>query len=395
MIYLLYFESILLLYQVISRELYKSSIAILYLFVINTFVSPVVYYDLLNGESYITFSESNFEKYVVIGCIYIAWILALNMFMKNSKIIRLKYVRLVVNSPKTIKYVSRGIMGICLLYIVIYGNYFPLIQQIFHHSIMNLLDRPDVSGNIPFYFTMSTVMCSFFPMYFLFDKERRHNPKDIKYNLVWYAIIAFIMLVGGNKGIIVYFAIFIWIYIWKMRVDWRIILVGVLLLYVYEVTIYGSEMMLNRQLLEGLVSPLRRFFVTQGAMFINRIPIIEAGTNLSDTYISAYVYTRVYGGMGGSAPTYFIGDLMIKYGYVVGMIIGMIATVLIFVFSKYIDNLKGRKLYKYWGQFYLLYLVGNSAISSSFLIRAVIVLALSGMLSLVDRSKEDSDVVYS
>lgn len=253
---------------------------------------------------------------------------------------------------------------------------------------MALLDRPDVSGNIPFYFTMSTIMCSFFPMFYFFYKERRNKGKDLLYTAAWYGIIVFIMLVGGNKGIIVYFAFFVWIYIWKMRIDWRIVSAGILLLYIYEVTIYGSVKIFDGKLLEGLVSPLRRFFVTQGAMFINRIPLIESGVDLSDQYISAYVYTRVYGGAGGSAPTYFIGDLMIKYGYVIGMIIGMMVTFIIFLISKSLDSNKEMFLYKYWAQFYMIYLIGNASISFSFLIRAAIVIVLVSLLSVSDKSDE-------
>lgn len=389
--YLLYFEAFILVAQVIKNKLYKSSVAILYLFVFNTFVSPVVYYDLLNGKSYITFSDSDFNKYISIGCIYLVFIICINSIMRNHKMCRIfspwGNIR-IANSKIVIKWMGIGILVACFGYVLVFRDRYPLLQQLFHHNMMALLDRPDVSGNIPFYFTMSTIICSFFPMFYFFYKERRNKEKDLLYTAAWYGIIVFIMLVGGNKGIIVYFAFFIWIYIWRMRIDWRIVSAGVLLLYIYEVTIYGSVKIFDGQLLEGLVSPLRRFFVTQGAMFINRIPLIESGIDLSDQYISAYVYTRVYGGAGGSAPTYFIGDLMIRYGYVIGMIIGMMVTFIIFLISKSLDSNKEMSLYKYWAQFYMIYLIGNASISSSFLIRAAIVIILVNLLSVSDRSDE-------
>lgn len=401
MIFLLYIEAIILIIQIFRVKLYKSSIAILYLFIINTFVSPVIYYHLLGGDSYINFSINDFEKYVNIGCVYLMVVIMLNFFMNTRYNIAFRSgfgsVKLShANIGKT-KVFGYLIISLCMLYILIYRDRMPLLYQIMHQSTMAVLDRPDVSGSIPHYFTMSTIMSSFFPMFFFYVKERTTRTRKT-YTVAWYMLIIFILLVGGNKGMLVYFAIFVWMRIWKMKVDWRVVLAAVMLFYAYEVTIYGSVMILNGQLLAGLTSPLRRFFVTQGAMFINRIPIIEAGTDLSDTYISAYVYTRVYGGVGGSAPTYFIGDLMIEYGYVVGMLIGITTTAVIFCISKSIDSIKDNNLYKYWAQFYLLYLMGNSAISSSFLIRTIVVIALSGMLSLADKKRgieENSHVIFN
>lgn len=391
MIYFLYLEAILLIIQIIREKLYKSSIAILYLFIINTFVSPAVYYHLVGGDSYIQFSASDFDKYIKIGCVYLLFILVINVLMITKTSLNLSIkgfkVKFAYNSINVAKNISYFIIVICLMCVWIYRDRMPLLYQVVYHRTMAVLDRPDVSGSIPHYFTLSTIMSSFFPMFFFYLKERIRMKKT---NIIaWFTLIIFVLLVGGNKGMLVYFAIFVWMRIWKMKIDWRIALAAVMLFYAYEVTIYGSVMIANGQFITGLFPPLRRFFVTQGAMFLNRIPIIESGELISGAEVSSFIYHKVYGITGGSAPTYFVGDLMVDYGYALGMFFSILVTIAIYYISIRIDkdNSNGQNLYKHWAQFYLIFVLGNSGFNSNFFIRMVIVGWFVFFLSAMDNKQ--------
>lgn len=386
MIYLLFFEAILLIFQVVSYRLYKSSIAILFAFIINTFVSPTIYYDLLNGESYVSFTESDFNIYIIVGCVYIATVLFLNFLVYNLKLYKfvLSTYNVKVKSNRLVRFFSISIILLCLGYVVIFRDRLPLLELLLNNNLMGSLERPDVSGSIPFYFSISIIMTVFFPMYYFFYKERMIDKGFINTS-VWYVIIIFALTVGGSKGTVVYFFLFIWIYIWKFKVDYRIVLAFFFVLYIYELIMNDLLYFYSGQLMDGLEAPFRRFFVTQGAMFINRIPIIENAIHFSDDNISSVVYTRVYGALGGSAPTYFVGDLIVHYGYVIGMLLGAVITFIIMVIGKKIDSNRVGNLYKYWGMFYILYSLGNSAIDSlNFCIRLCIVFLLIKMLSIAE-----------
>lgn len=385
MIYILLIEAVIIISQLCKKK-YVTSGLVLYFLMINTFISPSVYYEFLHGQSYINFSQQEYQIYQIVGIIYLAFFILADAVISQKKLRTKSFFAICANNSKIIDVSIIILCSFFVIYIYAFRRNFPLLQQFIYHRESGALDRPDVSGSIPGYFTVSTAMSIFVPTLFLYVQERKKL--GLLGTVIGYSAIAFVLLVGGNKGLMIYFLIFVWIYILHFKIDWRIAGAGLVVLGLYAKSYYNGLTKEGGGIVDGLVPPVRRFFVTQGAMFINRIPLIENKVDVSDVYISGYVYSRVYKGTGGSAPTYFVGDLIVQNGYLYGMIISLLITVCILVITRIVDcSVNKNKLYIFWIWYYLLFIIGMSGFNEGFIIRTIIATTIYFLFALIDKDR--------
>lgn len=383
MIYVLIALSILLLIQIFHHKLYKSSLLLLYWAVVSSFVTPALYYSILHGDSYLKFTQSDYSLYLFFGVFFFSCLIIFNFLQIYYRNIIHQKIKTLISFSGTAKYYSVILIALVCGYIIIFRNGLPLFQLFSSSSPLNSLERPDVTGALPHYFTVETIASAVIPLLYLYFYSRRNWTKV--QNLVYLIFVIFLMTVGGNKGLLIYFFLFLWIYVWEMKVDWKIIISGVFCLFLYELIMVGRAGF-NDSLFTILSSPLRRFFVTQGAMMVNRIALISRGYDFADHYISADVFTYVYGETGGAAPTFFAGDFFVKFGYAIGLFFSVVVFVLLYVISIEIDGYQKEKLYIQWYFYFLLYLLQMSTIDYGFIIRIVIMTASLYVLSIDKRN---------
>lgn len=386
----------ILLYQIFVFKKYKSSVLIFYWFIINAFFTPSIYYVILKGTSYKSFSESDLIQYMLLGSIFLFFIIFFNIvieykypFKKNKNIIS-------ISVTHKIRYLS-ALFGSCVLiisvgYFFIYRSGYPIVQ-IFQGKYLGSLYRPDMSGALPHYETFSTFQIAVIPLLMFYFREKNNWGK--KKTLLGIAGAAFLSIAGGNKAVIVYLVIFIWIYIWGLKINWKIAL-SVILLFETYILIMSGEMEYNYGILNTLQAPFRRFFVTQGAMLINRIALINQGFAFDYKTINTDVYIFIYKSIGGTAPSFYVGDLFIYFGYTFGMVLSVIVAWFILLIGKIIDIHENKMIYRKWPFYFMIYLLGNSGFNLGFIVRmtillfSIMILDLSGEAHSVFKSRKYS-----
>jgi hypothetical protein len=199
-----------------------------------------------------------------------------------------------------------------LAYYALYFKQFPMVQLFITG---NLIDRPDMDGSIPHFFTVSVIVAIIIPSiyFFYFDKI-----KSLKLHFFINIILVLLFVPPGHKGFVIYYAIFMWLYIFKGKIDLKLFLVFIFLMFLYMITKGITE--INSEIISYMMnSPFRRFFVTQGACFIHRIDMINEGfdfiNNANIRGLKFDVFAHMYNTTSiiGSAPTFYTGDFLVKY----------------------------------------------------------------------------------
>lgn len=360
MFYFLLITSLLLLFIffiLITKE-HKKSMVILYIGLFWTFVTPF-YFFLFGGTTYKVFSDNSLNIYSIYSSIILI-ITILGIFFKQKLKNKLKKnLPIKKHNNKLVKVYFSTIVFITIGYICIYFNHFPII----HFFISGvLLDRADTSGHIPHFKSFTLFAYMLFPsIYFYYYNQLKEK---VYLNFLIISIVSFILVIGGHKGVIVFFFLFCWIYIYSYKINLKIVFIFLFLLFVYIISKGISEV--NADLFSYIMtSPLRRFFVTQGTGFIVRIDMLETNYILTfSEVIKQEVFHIIYNASYlGSHPTFFLGDILFKYGYFTSIIIYIFVLIFIILVSFYIENYYKNNLFIYWNWYNLLLLLCLAEVS--------------------------------
>ncbi|UFT98890.1 hypothetical protein KO561_17100 [Radiobacillus kanasensis] len=321
----------------------KRSLSVFFIITTIIFYTPAVYYTVFSGTAYRVFAEHSYLQYIIYSTILF---LLLSMFLifKNMMVVG-GNIKL-TNEPNNlvhlyITYMTLGILG----YILIFIDRFPLYSLLVNGV---RIERPDMSGAIPLYFTVSTFIFFVLPSYFLYYYERI-NSNLLK--VVGFVILSGLLILGGNKGVLVYFYIFVWIFIFKLKINYKLLIMVVIAFSAY-LFITGS----------AVASGIRRFFATQGAALVVRFDMMHNEFPFDFNKINTQVFEYMYGYSGGSGPSFFVGDFMIMYGYLLGTIIMIFIISIFFWLSKYIDVLFSNRLFILWGFTASIYILGMGSL---------------------------------
>ena len=348
---------------------------IYFLFVLLIFYTPSIYY-FFGGTSYRVFNDDTYSHYMNYSSLII-WINSIFLIIKNStsvKPVKNAFLTRLKNEQINIYVVAYfGVILLLILgYIGLYFQEFPLISFLLNGV---LLDRPDTSGAIPHFYTLSTIMLFIVPSIYIYLFNH------IKYKITHVIILCFVALIltiSGHKGMITFFFIFYWYFVLERKINLKFIIIIGVLFTVYAATKGISN--LNYETAEYMMtSPFRRFFVTQGACMISRFHMMDIGYVLNAVDpIKNQVCEVMHGGVqeagGCSAPTFFIGDILLRYGYVVATIVYIASVALIFWVIKNVDVLYPDNLFVKWNLFCIFFLTGMVEISEHSIFRILLII---------------------
>jgi hypothetical protein len=284
--------------------------------------------------------------------------------------------------PKMLFYVF---LLVTLVYLFQYRDVIPLLTITSYSG--DVLTRPDVSGSVNHWNSLSTVIFFVLPGLLLYNFYDYKN-KLFRNGLLF--IVVILMVMGLNKNVIFLFFLFLIIYVWKYRFKKIIALgIGMLLfllgLYAFVKSIFSGGILPYEDIYNLLYSFFRRLFVTQGALLFVRLEYLDLLQGMEGP-VKQSVFFTVYNLDGGGAPTIFVGDLIIKYGVLLGMTYSTIIILLFFCISGFLSRyyLKGLRL-GYSTQWVLFFTGNILAIADieALLYRMTIVVPFYVFLSLV------------
>ena len=345
--------------------------------------TPAVYY-IFNGKSYRKFIDSDFALYLNI-CILSFLIFIIALLIKDRFVYR---KNIVFKSKKSRQLIVRYRVSVLFgvdLYLIKYFWDFPLTKAIFQKIIV---ERPDVSGNIPHYFTYSVFACWIIPSFYFYFLDHYFISKVV--NFLMLLGIGVLLTIGGNKSTLVYFFIFIWIYCLKMKIDYKIMFMGIISFIIYFIMKGGLSG--SVQLTTVLLSGIRRFSVTQAAMLINRLAMLREGY-IFDEHITRDVYQYVYGVNNGSAPTYFVGDLIVRYGIYKAILFYIAILCLLFFVSSRLERQNKIRMYQLWSFFSITYILGQVGISRQNFYRPMAIVLNCIILTVLDHGHAKKRVI--
>ncbi|HIF9178867.1 TPA: hypothetical protein ACX6QN_003725 [Photobacterium damselae] len=337
-----------------SFKQYKTSGFIWFICYFTLFVSPS-YYITFGGDGYSFYTDYGVAKYYITGSIYGMFIMVFILFKgKDENHIHYSLSKTKDISNYTLIYVL-FIFTLVLGYVVFYFKDMPFYSILIGQSFI----RPDTLHNgIKFYFTFSVLMDVICPsLYFLLRNKIKNKFIDVLFLL----LISFLLIVGGSKGTLVYFFIFYWFSILDLKLSKRFF---VLLLFSFIVYFFIKGMLFSNvsELFEGLISPLRRFFVTQGIAIPIRFDMDHYNVfyNIQYQNIKFVVFEYVYGYEPGSMPVIFFPDLIIKFGFLIASIVLFIFFFVLFFISRIVD--KSESYFCHW----MFYILSFSVLMSGF-----------------------------
>ncbi len=373
--YVLIIISIVVILRIVHHRIYKKSIIIMYWFTLNTFLSPVIYYTVLGETIYHRFNESDYDTFSIVGVVFLLSVLVLTEVFEKYSFLRKKKSIQVKIKLKGLSYTyALLVMSLCLIYFIVHRNGFPL-YQILLGTYEGSLHRPDMTGDLPYYITVQCFYLAIAPLiYFFFLEYKRWG---IFQKLIWICVTGFFSIVGGNKGVLVYLFVFIWLFKYNMKINWKICVMGAATMYLFKVLM--GENSFNGSIISVLEAPLRRFFVTQGATLINTLALYNKGYTFKKGQITVEVYRYIYGVYGGSAPCFYLGELILKFGYLAGMFLGIMFFGIMIILGNELDRHRESFMYEKWPFYFCMYLLGNAGFTKSFFLRLTI-LAVSMLI---------------
>ncbi len=347
---------LLLILIVIRYKEYEKSLAI-YLFMASTIFYFTPSYYIFGGRTYRYFKDQHLEAFILFSIVILLSFSAI--LLLKQKLPVFKPLEAIKSNPLITLYMA-GIVVVILLYIFYFRDRFPLIMALTQDAEKNPY-RPDSTGSIPLYFTVMTFVYYVVPSFYFYIIETRKTSPLM--HVVMIGFISCLLLIGGNKGVFLYFLFFIWVYVLKLKLDWRVIVMGVVSAIFYFGLKEGFGY-LTRDITKNILGMVRRLFVTQGSGFIDRIYLKDTGLILGKVPLSNVVHAHIYH-VSGSNPTYFVGDLVFVYGYIKAFIIHTAVLLGLTVSSKWFDDACSKHLYLKWSFFTILYLLAMAEVTTS------------------------------
>lgn len=336
-----------------------------YIMISIEFVGPLVYYLIFNGQSYRFFSEEALLLYYIIAffsfCVFIIQIKAKKRasfkhleFKKKGYEKKLFYLYMVL------------VLTTIILYLIKYRNQL-LLLNILQGSNEDLV-RSDTSGLIPHWYTISSFISLIIPSFYFYFSAKIKN-ESVKFILFF--VIAFLTIIDGNKGLFIYLVLFMFLYVYKFKVN-RYTIAGTGAAFFFYYLLKAGNISRIGIIFE---SAARRFFVTQGACFINRIEMSLNGYDFSQSSrISTDVFQHMYRYSGGAAPTVFWGDIYVKYGMIILLLSIVISNWILYRFSNFIVRDYKNNMFMYWSYASVAYMLCMSELSFDHILRFLMIL---------------------
>lgn len=339
-----------------------SPFMILVLFLSIIFYLPILYYRLGFTVYRHSFSSGSLEifTYVSCGAIFLQTIAYLLIKSIKPNLFAQQFKRLSeLTSRKSLLVglyfflFSAVIVG----YLFVFRNKLPIYALLFSGE---LLERPDKVGGVPLFYTMSSFYMVIIPSVYLYYHSY------IKYrwlHVICVLLVSGILVAGGHKGLIAFFYLFLWFFIFKGRVNLASILLISFLLGVYGLS--KGKTTLDGEVAATIAeSAIRRFSVTQGLGFIVRIDMMNSGQlDLDGIPFKVQVFQKVYREEVGTCPTVFVANVIPYMGYFVAAVVYLLYCIFIFFFLKSLKRYGVDNYFVLWNIFIILFLTGMTDFS--------------------------------
>lgn len=328
-------------------------------------LGPIIYYYIFDGNSYRTFSDKALGIYYLIA-IFSSCII---FFLINSKhTVKLKSFSFEKRGgERSLFYVyTIFTIGIVLFYVFQYRHQLLLVNVLKGNT--KDLSRSDTSGLIPHWYTISSLISLIIPSFYFYFYKKIHSEKI---QFILFFGVAVLTMIDGNKALFVYLVLFMFLYIYKLKIN-KYIVMSIFTAFFLYFMLKGGDFTKIGAVVQSAV---RRFFVTQGACFINRIQMVLDGYDFSmSPRISTDVFRYMYHYNGGAAPTVFWGDIFVKYGITVVFLVIILTNWMLYRCSQYIYRAYSNNNFIYWAYTSIAYMICMSELSIDHLLRIFIVI---------------------
>lgn len=352
---------------IIRYKTYKKPSFLIYWGAIIIFICPVNYI-YFGGVTYKHFGEEAttlYEILSVISIISIYLFFGFNLLWESRKKSK---IDVTVCKSNIVDYFSIFIFILSMMYFLFYFKHWPLLD-----AFSGVIEaRPDiVKGIFKGYFMMSIIYQVILPSILFYYWQSKQLNKKLFYLLFF--TVSFFIIIGGNKGIYLYFIMFIFITIIK-KVNVKLIFISLLSMVFLYAVMKGVTLdyaTFKDYLLESI---FRRVFITQGMGIPNSIQMMLNGFDFSlynSHDMKFVIFEYIYGYSPGSMPLYFTGELFIRYGF--------FSVIVFSFFFSFFGSLISFKCESYgyysinWCLYYSLYVFVMSGVSLSNFYRLIVI----------------------
>lgn len=373
---------VLLTIQIIALKTYKTPLILLYWGVLIIYITPS-YYAFFGGETYRRYTINALDIFYLLGFAHIL-ITILTLFAQKLLCIKTWKIESGANKP----FIAFNIFLLfVILYVAYYWNEWPLLKAISGE----IVDRPDiVGGTFQGYFFISSLISIIMPAYFFHYYSYKKRNKYVLAAL--FLLVSFLLTIGGNKGLFLYFVIFTYFTLSTKKVNIKYILslafIGVFLYATMKGVNVTSDNLFD-YLFESI---FRRVFITQGISGPNLLQLDLNGIDLNqfnDQDIKSYLFEYTYGYSPGSMPIPYLVEFFVRYGLFVSISISLITMLGLVVFFNILDK---SNIVNQWLIFYVCYLIVMSGFSSSNIYRLIAVITFAFIYSLLSKSTKKKTI---
>lgn len=370
---------------ILHYKLHRKSMCIFYLLILTELYTPACYY-MAGTTNYLKFGLKAFQMYMLMGTLsflgYSLILICVQRIRFEKKNLVLTHWDMPAKKMTLLWLFVMCVIAIVVIYLVYFRDGLPFYQAVFHNFKIEV--RPDGSGDIPHWFTISAIIMIALPSFYLYYHQKRGFHKIA--NLALICLLSLAMVMGGNKGFVAYWFIFLWVYLWKMRIDGRVVVAALIAVVFTGIIMRGSLSTLSFDILQATAKyGFGRFFLTQGAMLVNRFEMIlqEFPFDFS-TIIKDQVFPFVYGYTGGSAPTYYLGDLLVRFGFAGGFLLHLLVFMILAIVGRSLDCQEFSE-YKTYLFFTVQFFLGMAEISKAFLYRLLLAIGLAMVFAILGK----------
>lgn len=385
---------LIFVYIAYKKDLLKSFSGAFYV-TVTFMILPAGLFYAFGGERYYVPNEDSIKWFsIYMSILYVAMIAGLFVQYKVKQLFLERDFKLSegFQNYTYIKWISVIVFSVCFIYVITFADKIPLIQLVLGKTLQNSFSRPDVAGGIPFFYTFTIVANTVIPFFLILMLSKKNFFKvNNRTLLIVFTLMAVIFTsVALNKNTLFLIIIFFILYVIKSRKRFVYLFSAgfVFVVYYFATKVFFNAGENPYSAFTFVESILKRIFVTQGAGLTTRIEF-EDRPLPDDTSIKRYIFERMYGKEGGSAPTIFFGDNIMTESLLVTAVLIIVVTLCFFALAGMTDGLyqKSRKVeFLAFGYvvFYGGHLLGISEVQS-FGLRTLLPIALIAALYLTDK----------
>lgn len=347
------------------------------------FIIPF-YYTVLGGETYRSFSDDVITPFFInsfLSILFILFTLISQVFFNKGQVV-INYGQ--IEKSRNIELLAIFTIIICVIYFGYYFEHWPLLKVFSNDE----WERPDiVKGAFKGFFFMSVIYQVILPSIFFYFYQKKQQSRIVLTLL--FLFVSFFLIVGGNKGIYLYFILF-YIFVARKKIPVLYMLGMLMFLIFFYAMMKGVAFDYETFRDYILESAFRRLFITQGMATPNALQMYYDSVDfsiLSSDELKYALFYKIYGYSPGAMPLYFTIESFIRFGYLGMIAVGLFVSLAVSFITVLLE--RNNLLCVSWCGYYLFYVLIMSGIAQSNLYRAFVVILFSCVLIILFKNKRE------